>query len=731
MSAQPTGAPRVADTEVESDVVDVSDFRLPGGTTHSIAEEIQIQQAAGLRTTLVHVASPIIRRRLSWSDAIRSTLRLPGVTIASPSEPIRARVAVVRHPRVAESLAVLPRNITAEHVVLVANHAAAERDGTPNYDVELIDEHVRECFGRSATWMPIGPVVRSTLEPHRGAITIADSDWLNVVASTDTAPRRTGVHRARPTLGRHSRPQAAKWPEHARLIRDAYPMDTEFEVRILGGSQAAEAVLGKRPSNWTVHEFGAQAPAEFLADLDFWVYFHHSNLLEAYGRAIIEALRAGCVTVLPHYLRDTYGDAAVYCHPEEVRTVLRRFTADPTAYAAQSKRGQDFALRLSPQVHLDRLSRFGVTDEAALDADRSRDRTARRPAQKRILFITSNGAGMGHLTRLLAIARESRASLSPVFLTLSQGAPVVGRAGYPFEYVPSNGAMGIEAPRWNEYFITRLRAAMTRFEPAAVVFDGTVPYAGLTSALADSAVLRVWIRRAMWKQGSPIAALRRAAHFDTVIEPGEYARDYDAGPTRDLTNATVVGPVTILRDGEALTREEARTSLGIAPDERAALVTLGAGHINAIDSVQQQTIAAIRALPGDWGIYVTRPPIAASSRLRDVHTVTAYPLARLAKAFDFAVSASGYNSYHELLSLGIPTLWVPNESTAIDDQVARARFAADQGLGLWSGQDGARIDQGIRSLSDREVRTSMTARMAELPSADGAHAIAHLLGDAL
>ena len=55
--------------------------------------------------------------------------------------------------------------------------------------------------------------------------------------------------------------------------------------------------------------------------------------------------------------------------------------------------------------------------------------------------------------------------------------------------------------------------------------------------------------------------------------------------------------------------------------------------------------------------------------------VREFPAFPSVPAFDLAVSASGYNSFHELLRFGIPTLFIPNQDTALDDQRGRARFA--------------------------------------------------------
>jgi UDP:flavonoid glycosyltransferase YjiC (YdhE family) len=73
-------------------------------------------------------------------------------------------------------------------------------------------------------------------------------------------------------------------------------------------------------------------------------------------------------------------------------------------------------------------------------------------------------------------------------------------------------------------------------------------------------------------------------------------------------------------------------------------------------------MAALQRLGVD--ICVTQTEIAQSDRARtDVHIVREFPLSRRFRAFDLAVSASGYNSFHELLRFGIPTLFIPNLDT--------------------------------------------------------------------
>ena len=65
-----------------------------------------------------------------------------------------------------------------------------------------------------------------------------------------------------------------------------------------------------------------------------------------------------------------------------------------------------------------------------------------------------------------------------------------------------------------------------------------------------------------------------------------------------------------------------------------------------------------------------------------VHLIRDYPNSLFFKAFDFSVQAGGYNSFHEMRSRSIPTLFLPNMQTGMDDQLSRCLVAKDEGWGL-------------------------------------------------
>ena len=347
----------------------------------------------------------------------------------------------------------------------------------------------------------------------------------------------------------------------------------------------------------------------------------------------------------------------------------------------------------------------------------------------RILFTTSNGTGLGHLTRSMAIARRLGPEVEPLFLTLSAAAPVVRQMGFPVEYVASYATPGSGNDyRWSRRLRARLRAVIAEAEPAVIVFDGTHPYEALLGALPSSGVA-VWCRRPLWKAGSSRVPLGRAGAFDAVLEPGELAESEDRGPTVALRGrANRVGPIVLLDRSELLPRAEAEAELGLEPGRTNVLVTLGQGA-----EVREATVRCLRHLTGNEGVQVA----ALSSALAAVDSVPAgvvqlratYPMSRYFKAFDAAVAAAGYNAFHELIALGVPALYVPM-ARETDDQAARARWAESAGLGL--GTDGPadlRLEAQLDRLLDAGERDAIAARLAELAEPTGAADAARWLTD--
>lgn len=362
-----------------------------------------------------------------------------------------------------------------------------------------------------------------------------------------------------------------------------------------------------------------------------------------------------------------------------------------------------------------------MVDESAVHGDDDR---------KKVLFVSSNGAGMGHITRLLAIANRTVPVLAPVFLSMSQAVPVVGDHGHPWSYCPSQKTLGISSGLWNPLFTERFQHMLDVTRPAAVVFDGTSPYRGIVEgARKRSDVAYVWSRRGMWRQNSSTRYMPPSGTFDLVLEPGEAAASYDSGPTAIMRDSQKLAPVTLLRQADLLDRDEARRELGIPHDAFAVLVTLGAGNINDTRSdLTTFADAAASELPGAL-VYATHSPIAttAAGPSTGVTTISVYPLARSLRAFDLVIAAAGYNVFHEVLLSRIPAVFVPNLMTTTDDQLGRCKYAQDNGLASWvSGPDLDAARSAIRRALECEVRPGLPWISSDKP-ANGADEAAYLL----
>ena len=716
---------------VAVDVLIATDLRFPGGTTASVAEEITALARAGYRVGLAQVFGTLVAKPRPFAPPILDRLARAEAQLLHGTDRVSTRLAVLRHPGV---FTTKPRPfpaVEAEEVVLVANQAVATAEGVPFYDAQHVDSVATDLLGRTPLWAPIGPLVRAGLTPT--GVTVRDTDWVNVIDVNEWAVDRPGPRGAVPVIGRHSRPQRGKWPVTKDALLAAYPADGSLSVHVLGGAEPAADVLGHVPKQWHVEPFGARRPRDFLADVDFVVYYPDPNWFEAFGRTVLEGLASGAVAVIDPRLRPTFGDSAVYATPAEVRDTVRRLHADPAAWREQADRGQAWARAgYGHESHVRRVAELigpprrttPATSRRVAATPASPKRVPRRDSHSAcIMFVSSNGAGMGHLTRLLAMARRRCQKVQPLFLSVSSAVPVVRREGFPYEYFPSRGTLDIGTGDWNPLFERRMRHALRTHRPAAVVFDGTWPYKGLVVARSEAPdTVFVWSRRGMWREGTPAGHLEISSVFDLVIEPGEFAAPADRGPTAGRSDAFRVRPVTLLDETDLLPRDEAAKKLGLDPSRPSALLTLGAGNINDIYSDLSAITSALLAVP-DMQVVTTRPTIAQTSlQLADrVHQVSYYPLSRCFRAIDLAFAASGYNSFHEQIAFAVPTAFVPNQSTQTDDQDARARYAAETGTGVYLPEPlGRALEEAVAVLGDPAERATLVDCCRELYPGNGA-----------
>ncbi|MGH1478333.1 MAG: hypothetical protein ACRBM6_06335 [Geminicoccales bacterium] len=740
------------------DILMVSDLRFPGGTGTVIAHEIEACHRAGYRLGILNIRASLLKYPHPINPKIRALIDAGKIDLLDPDGAFDCPLCLIYHPQTLAHLPLKPLRIHAETTRLVVNHPCLDGRGKPFYDWAAIANHADILLDDEVPWSPVGPLVRQQWSKLKTPPPLADHDWPGIIdaaswrAEVDAAPEhdRSGDHFV---IGRHSRPDPMKWPDTREQLLDIYPADPRIGVSILGGGPFLEALADPMPPHWEVWGFNQIGSAELLRNIDLFVYYHHSQWVEAFGIAILEALAAGRVALLSPHFEELFGAAALYAEPAQVSGVIERLSASPEARTVQQAQAiQVVQDRFSYEAHRERLkaligkpsskmspiSKAAIQHPAMVSPPPSKAVSQSAPKvgglRKRVLFFSSNGIGMGHLTRQLAIARRLGDGFEPVFITMSQAAQYVEKMGFPVEYIPFHAYLDCDITAWNRCLHRDLAERLDFYRPDVIVFDGNVPYDGLLRALAARpAIMSIWCRRAMWIPGAGEDHIARERHFDIVIEPGELAAIFDHGLTtthRDRTRQ--VAPIQLLSKGEMPIRDDARFELGLDLDRPAILFQLGSGNNfdfgNMLDDMLDWLVARdeLQLVWLDWAIAQHERPL--PSRIKRLRL---YPIARYLNAFDYGISAAGYNAYHELMRSGVPTLFMPNENPMMDDQLSRALYAQQYRLGdCLRRQDLYRLGDVLSRFLDPIEHDGRRQRLAKIAFSDGAAEAARIIEEA-
>jgi UDP:flavonoid glycosyltransferase YjiC (YdhE family) len=242
-------------------------------------------------------------------------------------------------------------------------------------------------------------------------------------------------------------------------------------------------------------------------------------------------------------------------------------------------------------------------------------------------------------------------------------------------------------------------------KPKLFMFDGAYPYRGMLNAIRRTPSMRkAWMRRGMFKKGSKIP-VDSIQFFDTVIHPG----DAVTAQEQELEHSVEVmrvPPILLVKEEEMLSKEEARNRLGVPQAAEVWYVQLGAGQINDIESEIRITIEALLENNPESIIVIGESLLGQRITYSNerVRILRDYPNGVYFKGFDYSIQAGGYNSFHEMRSSRIPTIFYPNMNTGMDDQLARCKVAEKEGWGIVvEKRDAKSIHQAIQNFSSFEI----------------------------
>ena len=660
---------------VRLDICVLADTRLGDGSGASHAAGLSALVALGYRIGLLAVWPEAIACDTGAEVPALARLLAEGhLTRLAPGARVTCRLAMALDSRIFADRLLAPIFITTDSAIVLVDRPA-HLSGLSQTALDRIAARASAALGCAPIWAPTNVLARdglSHLAPHWP---VTASDWPLPLPDFTPLPQNA-IQRSRPVAGR------------ARLARvrgraDLPPAALLAEPRLawrLRLAPDAPRPPWPQPAPVEVWPDTAITLPEFMASIDTMPLPDDPAQDPCPTEALL-ALAAGVIPVLDPGYRPVFAGAALYATPADLPRRLTELHDDTALQADLRAEGAALLTRLHQPQDFGRR----VAALAGPPGPHSFTPAVLSRPRRHVLFFSSNGIGMGHLTRQLAIARRLPPHLAPAFISHSQAVDVVRGFGIPAEHLPYHSSYRQNRAHWNAALADRLEAAFAFWQPAAVVFDGNVPFLGLIQALhRRPETARAWVRRGLWGLGRDPEALEHSPLFDLILEPGEAADGLDDGPTAPRqSEALQLPPVRLLDVADLPSRAEACAALGLDPSGVNVLLAPGSGNNAEIQHLTAAALARLAQRPG-IGVAVAEWRIATTAQALPpgVMRLTDYPFAACLNAFDFAIAAAGYNTFAEHLASALPTIWTPNEHPEQDQQILRAIFATDVGLGL-------------------------------------------------
>lgn len=198
-----------------------------------------------------------------------------------------------------------------------------------------------------------------------------------------------------------------------------------------------------------------------------------------------------------------------------------------------------------------------------------------------MVFFPTNGVGLGHFTRLFAVAkrvREQDPDVEIVFVTTMAALHLLESEGIPSYHLPGSYMFNdMTSAEWNAITEELLATVFEIHRPSVFVFDGAFPYRGMLNAIKNrTGLTNVWLRRGAFKKGGTKIPVDSIEHFHHILRPGDSVET----TVEEIDFSTPVmqlNPILLAKPEDLLSREEARLRLGLPTDATAVYLQLGAG----------------------------------------------------------------------------------------------------------------------------------------------------------
>lgn len=330
-----------------------------------------------------------------------------------------------------------------------------------------------------------------------------------------------------------------------------------------------------------------------------------------------------------------------------------------------------------------------------------------------IVMFPTNGVGFGHFTRLYAVAKQLRKideKLEIIFFTPMPTLHVPYSDNFPTYHLAGRYKHSdMSASKWNAIVEEMLRLVFETHNPKWFIFDGAYPYRGMLNAINSQGATKMWLRRGTFKKGTNIP-VDSIDFFDKIIHPKDSVIQNFENKIHQI-DTQIVEPISLINRDEMMSRDKVRRRFNIPLESFVVYVQLGAGRINEIDSDIRIVVDTILANPN---AHIVLGESMLGERLdlefERLTIIRDYPNSIYFNGFDMSVQAGGYNSYHEMKIMSMPTIFIPNQNTGMDDQLARCKVAEDEGWGVV-----------IKSVTKQEINEAIEKLSGMKPSVTDYH----------
>ncbi|MBD5786369.1 glycosyltransferase family 2 protein [Cellulosimicrobium terreum] len=308
--------------ETHLDVVYACDWTQDAAVQRAAVDEIRalVAGGAGVGLASLSTVSGSAPVRGPLARAVRRLLASGEVTFVSLEDSFHVPTLVVRQPEVLEWPTNRPVSLTVDRVVIVADDENRDPEAGPAWCVSDCDHNARSLFGVAPSWWVRSESARDAIAPVVGLPRVIATDFPRVVdAARGRVPRVR--KRGERTIVGWVFEDASSLPDRA-LLTEAFPEDGSVDVRLLGPRALVRQMLGTVPAEWLVYEPGEISARELFFQVDVVVGFPARTDWEPSRRAVLEALVSGRAVVLDPAFRDEFGDAAAYCHLEDLNAEL-------------------------------------------------------------------------------------------------------------------------------------------------------------------------------------------------------------------------------------------------------------------------------------------------------------------------------------------------------------------------------------------------------------------------